>query len=430
MINVIKNSKYLILLCLLMVSSLTYAQGSRYTGTFKKSEPLEYKYQKNIVIEGLEFSSANGRAITLWGCENVIIKNCKFKDVNIKMAIYSEKGSNILVTDCSFENVHQAFVASGGTGNIRFEYNDVKNVLGTLRGGTAQSQAVQYRISNGPGNSISYNVIENIEGKSSPDDNINVFNSSGTPESPIRVANNWIRGGGPSLSGGGILLGDWGGSHQIAENNIIVNSGGYGMGIAGGNNMTLRNNKIYSKRRPVASVGLSICNWTESKTTGKSYNITVENNEINWTHRDGYYNTAWFSEGMRKLVPNWRIQGIRNSNIDASILPEIILGRAKKTEDNNAEEERPTPPESKPESKITQVYINSFNKIAIKYFTSSTPHAYGELFSSDGQLIISMVLPRFNTSFPDSQLLPRGVYSVRITYKDLGKTETTKVTIK
>lgn len=429
MIKVIQNSKYLILFCLLMTPSLIFAQGSRYTGTYKKSAPIEYVNKSNIIIEGLEFSNLKGFAITLWGGSNIIIKNCKFTNIDIKTAIYAEKGTNILVTDCSFENVHQAFIAASCTGNVRFEHNDVKNVLGSLRGGSASSQAVQFRHCSGAGNSITYNAIENIEGESSPDDNINIFYSHGTPQSPIRVANNWIRGGGPSPSGGGILLGDWGGSYQVAENNIVVNPGQYGMGIAGGNNMTLRNNKIYSKRRAFTNVGFSICNWTADKTTGPSYNITVENNEIDWTHRDGYTH-LWFVWDNMKDILKGRDTNIHNTNLDESLLPDVIINRARNTESDNPEENQPPAPAPAPDSPIMQVYSNRFDRIAIKYLvpSSSTPTAYAEGYSAKGELLITMKLPRYNQSFPIS--VPKGDYYIKITYPELGKTETTKITIK
>lgn len=427
MIKLIKNSQYLILLCLLMVSSITFGQtpGSRYTGTYKKSAPLEYNRKNNIVIEGLEFSSANQRTITLWNCENVIIKNCKFKDVDMKVAIYAENGTNILVTDCTFENVLGAFIADGSKDNIRFEHNDIKNVLGTLRGGPAQSQAIQFRRTSGAGNNISYNVIENIEGESSPDDNINAFSAHGTPNSPMRITNNWIRGGGPSLSGGGIMLADHGGSYIIAEDNIVVNPGQYGMAIAGGQNITIRNNKIFSKKRPVANIGLYANNWTES-ISGKSHNIKVENNNVNWTNRDGRQNTFWFNDNMKP------IQGIEtnkyNASLNESILPEVIINRAKNPGDD-------TPPITEPEidnpeSLITEVYIDSFKRIAIKYLVSSIPIpiAHAEGYTSTGKLLIAMTLPRYNQAFPIS--VPKGDYYVKITYPELGKTETTKVTIK
>ena len=428
MINVIKNSKYLILLCLLMMSSITYGQtpGSRYNGTYKKSGPIQYKNKSNIIIEGIEISNTNRIGIALYGCKNVIIRNCKLINFETSVGIYIEKGSNITIEDCHFENIQRGVLVRYSEKNIKIDHNDFKNITGDGNS-PGRSNGFQFINCYGAGNSISYNVIENIKGESSPVDIINLFNSHGTPESPIMVKGNWIRGGGPSRSGGGIDLGDHGGSYQIAEDNILVNPGQVGMGMAGGNNLTIRNNKIFGKKQTFTNVGLAIVNWTYEK-TGPSHNIIVENNKINWTNRDNKYNTAWFSNGMRDLVLDWRKQSMRSPEINESILPKIILGIAKNSEDNKPSNTPPSVDES--DTHITDVYINSFNKIAIKYFTSSTPHAYGELFSSDGKLIKSMILPRFNTSFPDSQLLPRGLYSVRITYKDLGKTETTKVTIK
>lgn len=425
--KVIKNSSYFILLCLLVIPSLSFSQGSRYRGSYKKSAPIEYVNKSNIVIEGLEFDSSKTRSITLWSCNNITIKNCKFKDGINAEAIFAERSSNITIIDCSFENVYNAFRAIRGLGNIKFEYNDVKNVVGNLYGGSALVQAVQFNNCTGAGNSISYNAIENIPGQSSPDDNINVFNSYGTPESPIRVSNNWIRGGGPSPSGGGILLADYGGAYQIAENNIIVNPGQYGMGIGGGNNITLRNNKIYSKRQPFSNVGLSIVNWTENLTTGKSYNITVENNDVYWTHRDGFLNMWYIYDNMNML--KGKETNRQNLSLNESILPDVIINRAKNPEENTPPVTPPDTDGENPDNLITQVYINSYKRIAIKYLVPSIaiPLAHAEGFTSTGKLLISMTLPRFNQSFPIS--VPNGDYYVKVTYPTLGKTEITKVTV-
>lgn len=422
MIKVINNSKNLILICLLMVSSLAFSQGSRYTGTYKKSAPLEYKNQKNIVIEGLEFSSANGRAITLWNCENVIIRNCKFIDVDIKVAIYAERGSNILVTDNTFENVHGAFISGGSKGNIRFEHNDVKNILGNLRGGSVFSQAVHFNKSSGPGNSISYNSIENIANESSPEDIINIFATNGTPESPLLIKGNWLRGGGPSPSGGGILLGDHGGSYLTAEDNILVDPGQYGMAIGGGDNMTIRNNKIYGKRQSFTNVGLYAVNWTSK--VSPSYNITIENNEINFTNSKNSLNNIWFDASVGTI--KGRDTNKYNKDLNESILPKVIIGRAKNTDNNTPPV---TPPDNNtPDTPITHVYIDSYKRIAIKYLVPSIPAvAHAEGYSSNGKLLIAMKLPRYNQAFPIS--VPKGDYYVKITYPELDKTEITKVTI-
>lgn len=424
MIKLIKNSKYLILLCLLMVSSLTYSQGSRYTGTYKKSEPLVYKNQKNLVIEGVEINATDSYCIVLWNCKNVIIKNSKFTSAPNKRAIYIERGANVTVTDSYFENVYEGILADRSVGNIKVEYNDFKNIRGQLDGGSYFVNAVQFNTVSGSGNSISYNSIENIQGESSPEDIINLYASSGTPESPIMIKGNWLRGGGPNPSGGGILLGDHGGSYQIAEDNILVNPGQYGMGIAGGTNMTLRKNKIYSKRQSFTNVGLSIVNWTQSK-TGKSYNITLENNEINWTNKDGKQNSWWIYENMEPV--KGKETNKYNKDLDESILPKVIIGRAKNSNDDD-ETPQVTPPVVDEPSLITEVYIDSFKRIAIKYLVSSIPVAHAEGYSSSGKLLIAMTLPRYNQAFPIS--VPNGDYYIKITYPESGKTETTKITLK
>lgn len=406
---------------MLMVSSLSYGQGSRYTGTYKKSNPITHSNKSDIIIEGIEISGIEGRAISLFNSQNIIIRNCKFKDIATSAAIYAENSANILITDCTFENVHRGFIAGNGKGNIKFEHNDVKNILGTLQGGVAFSQAVQFQYCNGPGNSISFNSIENISGQSSPEDIINIYMSNGTAASPIMVNNNWLRGGGPSPSGGGILLGDWGGSYQKAENNILVNPGQYGMGIGGGTHMTLKNNKIYAKRQSFTNVGLSICNWTESN-TGKSHSITIENNDINWTNKEGNLNLWWIYQNMEPV--KGKETNKYNEDLNESILPENILNRAKSSDDNPTV----TPPDNNnPDSPITQVYIDSYKRIAIKYLVPSIPVAHAEGFTSNGQLLIAMTLPRYNQAFPIS--VPKGDYYVKITYPELEKTEITKVTI-
>ena len=62
-----------------------------------------------------------------------------------------------------------------------------------------------------------------------------------------------MRNGGPSNTGTGMILGDGspatGPSQYItAEDNVIVDPGHVGINLAGGDHITIRNNKIYSNR--------------------------------------------------------------------------------------------------------------------------------------------------------------------------------------
>lgn len=301
------------------------AQGARYSREYKTSLEIKHVNKNNFVIEGFDFSGIEGDVIGLYDCENVIIRNNRFRLSN-KRGIYLYNCKNVIIIDNTFENVHTALTASTSQG-VKFEYNDVFNIGGSLSESSDNNNgfAVQFIGVTGSDNSVSYNVVENVFGESSPEDIINIYQSHGIKQSPIVIKSNWLRGGGPSLSGGGILLGDLGGSYQIAEDNILVDPGQYGIGIGGGNNMTLRNNKVYAKPQYFTNVAISICNWSE-KQSGPSHSITVENNTVNYTNREGISGKSWWIyENMEPVT------GIETNKydpkLDESILPDIIINR-------------------------------------------------------------------------------------------------------
>ena len=327
----------LVLLCCSFIKS--YGQGARYTGSYTKSSAIQHVGKSNIIIEGLDFSVNDREAITLYSCENVIIRNNKFGPSN-KRAIYLDNCKNVTVIDNTFENVQSGLIAHRSQG-IKFDYNDVKNVGGllALSDDTVNGFIALFDKVSGAGNSISYNAGENIWGDSSPGDLINVNQSHGTAQSPIIVKGNWLRGGGPSHSGGGILIGDLGGSYQIAEDNILVDPGQYGMGIGGGHNMTLRNNKVYAKSQYFTNVGFSIANWSESQ-SGKSHTITFEGNTVNYANKDGVTGESWWiAENMQPV--NGVGTNRYDRNLSASILPTQLIGRARTGAPTNPEEETP-----------------------------------------------------------------------------------------
>lgn len=313
---------YTIALFLYFIFQLSYGQGTRYNGEYSESPALQHVGKSNFVIEGLEISGNDAYTIALYSCENVIIKNNRINSSPVRPAIYLDNCRNITIVDNSFYDVQSALIAHKSQ-MIRFEYNDVINILGSLQGGKEIGNMVQFDKVSGAGNSISYNVCENLPGKSAPEDIINVYHSHGTPGSPITVKGNWIRGGGPSLSGGGIILGDLGGSYQVAEDNIVVDGGQYGVSIAGGDNMILRNNKIFGRQKEHANIGLYVANWYEEQ--GKSHSIRVENNVVNFTNREGKINNWWFAGNMEPVYG--KKTNRYDINLDASILPDTIIGR-------------------------------------------------------------------------------------------------------
>jgi hypothetical protein len=199
--------------------------------------------------------------------------------------------------------------------DISVENIEVTNVQGPMPRG----QMVQFNKVSGTSNKVNYNVIENSLGTSGQEDAINMYKSNGTALNPIQIIGNWIRGGGPSKSGGGILIGDAGGSNYLVQDNILVDPGQYGIGVASGTNIQVLNNKIYAKQQDFTNVGIYV--WNQYNTDCNT--ITVMGNEVNWTNKSGYSNGAWNGSNCGE------INGWSNNNwladINDTILPKQII---------------------------------------------------------------------------------------------------------
>ena len=304
---------------ILMIQFYSFGQGSTYTGKFTESNPIKWDGVTNQTISQLKIVNPSGHCISLCNCSNITIQNCKLGPSKNE-GVYLYNCSNITVINNSMDSIDSGVVADGCTG-IKVIHNDVKNVQGPMPRG----QMVQFGNVNGTGNSISYNVVENIQGQSFPEDEISLYMSNGTPEDPIMVIGNWIRGGGPSTSGGGIMSGDNGGSYIIVQDNILVNPGQYGITLSSGNHIIIRNNLIFSEQKPYSNIGLSAYKQYDIVTTSN----TIMNNEVNFINKDGILNCLWNAGNCGDII-GWETN-IHNSNLNASILPAKIIGRAQGT---------------------------------------------------------------------------------------------------
>jgi hypothetical protein len=269
----------------------------------------------NQTITGLEITNPNGHCIELSNCNNITIQNCKLgpskgEGVNLYNC------TNITVTNCSMDSVETGVYAHQCQG-VNVTYNDVKNVQGPFPRG----QMVQFNTVTGTGNRINYNVVENILGQSYPEDAISLYMTSGTAGDPLQVVGNWIRGGGPSSSGGGIMTGDNGGSYLLVQGNILVNPGQYALAIASGTNITITNNTVFAKKQSFTNVGLYV--WNQYATSCNSN--TASNNQINWTNSAGAPNGCW-NNGNCGTVTGWNTNNC-NASIDSTILPVKIIGK-------------------------------------------------------------------------------------------------------
>lgn len=400
----IKKISYLILFCLLVAPTLIYGQGTNYIGPYVNSEPLEFTGKNDLVIEGLKFSNSDGPAITLTDCENVTIKNCQFTDIPLADAIVTYNSENVLIINNVFNNVHTALSAELGS-SIKFERNDVKNLLGDMKGGDlSTSHAAKFNGVDGPESSISFNVIELIPGESASKEIINLYLSNGTSDSPIMVKDNWIRGGGD-----GIAVANGGGSYQIVEGNILVNPGEKGISILGGDHIIIRNNMLFSAQLPHSNIAFIFWNTSEDA-PGE---ITVTENTINWSNADGAKNPLWAAEGFEDWIG--KDTNTEYSDIDESILPEVILGEW-------VIEDIPNP-----EIPEITIYSDLYKRVSVKSFVYPVPVAVAEIFDATGEKIATANLSRFRTLI-DKVLTP-GEYDVKVTFTEIQASETKKITI-
>jgi hypothetical protein len=123
------------------------------------------------------------------------------------------------------------------------------------------------------------------------EDDISLYQSTGTAVSPILVVGNKIKGGGPGKTGSGIMLGDGGGAYITARDNVVVSTGNLGIAISGGTDMSIVNNKIFSKTSPIVNDAIAVWNYNTSTVTCN--NTTVQGNHVNWTNSWGPVARVW-----------------------------------------------------------------------------------------------------------------------------------------
>jgi hypothetical protein len=174
-----------------------------------------------------------------------------------------------------------------------------------------------------PGMEVAWNEVVNDPGASRVEDNINIYLSGGTPDSPLRIHDNYIRGGYTirpwqdsyrdgtyaydwSYSGGGILLGD-GATTDLAAapayvwayDNQVVSTTNYGIAIAAGHDNQLYHNRIIScgllpDGRAIAAQNVGAYIWDLHKAGPKGfYNNGGHDNTVGWVKAGGKRNDWW-----------------------------------------------------------------------------------------------------------------------------------------
>ena len=149
---------------------------------------------------------------------------------------------------------------------------------------------------------IAWNEVVNEPFHSRVEDVINLYKTSGTASSPIRIHHNYIEGAYPldplreRFSGGGILLGDDGGSHQHTYRNHVVATTNYGIAIAGGHHNRVEANRVVACGKlpdgsPIAAQNVGVYIWNQYGSP--FYENVGRNNVVAWVQAGGGREDWW-----------------------------------------------------------------------------------------------------------------------------------------
>ena len=214
------------------------------------------------------------------------------------------------------------------TFNIRVSRKD-----GHTEQGWDDAQFIQLdKVRRVPGIEIGNNQVINDPGRSRVEDNINIYLSSGTAASPIRIHDNFIRGAYTikpwqgthtdanwkwdwGYSGGGILLGDGKNSNPAddsayvkAYSNTVVSTTNYGIAIAAGHDLEAYGNRIVScgslgEYGAIAQQNVGLYIWDSYKAgIARFYNNTAHDNVIGWVRGTG--RNDWWVPNAKTFLNN------------------------------------------------------------------------------------------------------------------------------
>ena len=236
-----------------------------------------------------------GRFLKVDGFDNILVTN-NYMEGTSGIYLYGYEGNHTAA-----QSIH---VIGNRASNIDGRYSDGK---GGYMTGPDDNYYVQFfqtnSVHNIVGAEVAWNEVINLPGQSRVEDNISIFDATGTPSSPFVIHDNYIQGAYPvdpahdtSYTGGGIMLSDQGSAYIQAYNNQVLDTINYGIAISSGHDNIFYNNRIVSAgvltdgTRPTAqNVGAYI--WNQNKETTFTRN-QGSNNLIGWVQGSGR-NDSW-----------------------------------------------------------------------------------------------------------------------------------------
>ncbi|WP_157887198.1 Ig-like domain-containing protein [Hymenobacter sp. PAMC 26628] len=188
----------------------------------------------------------------------------------------------------------------GGGQTLTVRYNRVRNIDGRWRnGGSARSSfLILNTVQHLAGVDVAYNEVINAPNQSLVEDNINLYNSSGTADSPVHVHDNFVRGAYPFPATDGQFTGtglttdgdagtmDGAAAYIEADHNQFVSTCNAAMNIAAGHDVYYHDNRLVTSgllpdgsRLQATYAATAVFNYYQ-QLASLFFNNRIENNVI------------------------------------------------------------------------------------------------------------------------------------------------------
>ena len=341
---------------------LTIREGGTYSGNWASTNPsipaVTIATDQPVIILNSYVKGPGNLIQAQTGHTNLIVRNTVGYGLNPNIAgrakgsfVLVDSVAKLIVEHCDIENTDFGIsVVNGYSGNrkgdqtIIVRYNRGKNMDGRYSDGhggymtsmnaRTWSHFIQLeQVTGVPGIELAWNQVVDEPFQSSVDDVINIYQSSGTPQSPMHIHDNYIQGAysnNPKLdsySGGGIITDGNIDTKSNATayvkiyNNQVISTTNYGIAFSNGHDNAAYNNRIIScgcladgSSIVGQNVGAYVVDtYNGNLANGTFYNDHMYNNVIAWVNNkegwnhnrnDMYFSVTGSDYGRNTALPN------------------------------------------------------------------------------------------------------------------------------
>lgn len=238
--------------------------------------PTSYNNAGTVVVRRKKFTNMNsgvlnGYNIEISGTGNLTFINCVFEySISNSVTVVGFTGTARFINCVWVSNrVCIEFSASSG-GSVQVDGGWVVSPWGAPQ---CKGQFIQFESVSTPDSYVRNLRGESFWGEGNTEDWVSMFASYGTTN-PIRIQNNFFRGGGPSASGGGIMSGDTDGGNQLVQGNKLWNVGNYQLAIASGANITVNGNQFYQENDGTSTIACYVYGGQNGATTCSGHEMS------------------------------------------------------------------------------------------------------------------------------------------------------------